>query len=527
MNMRKLIISYLVAGLLCIMAVEPTAANIFRIAYSGDVRSMDPYANSTSFTIGFLSHIYEPLVRYNCDLKIEPALATSWKIITPTVWRINLREGVKFHNGDSFNADDVVASIKRVIHPNSPLKGNLPAVMDIKKVNEHTVDFFLNGTYPLLLNDLSNILIMDKEWMVQNECLIPTDPAKGEESYATMNTNGTGPFMLESRKPDTITVLIVNLNWWDTPRHNLTRIEFTPIRSDATRVAALLSGEIDFMFPSPLQDAERLSQTPGIKIFEAPGLRTIMLMLNQAADELHESNIKGKNPLRDIRVRKALYQAINMDLIQKKVMRGKSRNAGILVAPEIPGFNPELNDRYAYSPQAAKNLLIEAGYPNGFEVGLDCPNDRYINDEEICQTVTSMWAKIGVRANLTTQTKSLHFNKALAGKCDIWMLGWASLPMMDSYSVLSQILSSPRGKFGLYNPGGYINSQVDALVDKIGMELNEPKRLKMISDAFKLSKENIAIIPLHQQPLSWAVRDGINIVQHADNKIRLWYTTKD
>jgi peptide/nickel transport system substrate-binding protein len=525
--MQKLIITCMVTVILCVFAVQPSTANVLRMAYAGDVRDMDPYASSTSFTLGFLSHIYEPLFRYNRDLKIEPALATSFKIIKPTLWRINLREGVKFHNGNPFNADDVVASIKRVTHQNSPLKGNLPAVKDIQKIDEYTVDIFLKGTYPLLLNDLSNILIMDKEWMVRNGCVRPTDPAKSEESYATMNTNGTGPFMLKTRQPDAKTILIVNSNWWDIPQHNLTRIDFTPIRSDATRVAALLSGEIDFMFPSPLQDAKRLSQTPGIKIFEAPGLRTIMLMLNQAPDKLHESDTNDENPLRDLGVRKALYQAINMDLIQKKIMRGKSRNAGLLVAPEIPGFNPVLNDRYAYDPETAKDMLIKAGYPSGFEVGLDCPNDRYINDEEICQAVASMWAKIGLKVNLTTQTKSLHFNKALAGKCDIWMLGWATLPMMDSYSVLSQILSSPREKLGLYNPGGYINSQVDTLVDQIGVELNEAKRLKMISDAFKLAKEDMVIIPLHQQPLSWAVRDGVNIIQHADNKIRLWYTTLD
>lgn len=524
--MRKLCILF-VALMICAVAAQPLAAKTLRMAYAGDARGMDPYANAESFTLGFLSHIYEPLVRYNRDLKIEPALAASWEVVEPTVWRFKLREGVKFHNGNPFNADDVIASIKRVTHPNSPLKGNVPAVTGIRKVDEYTVDFTLNGTYPLLLNDLSNILIMDKEWMTEHDCLDPTDPAKGEESYATMNTNGTGPFMQESRQPDAKTVLVINPNWWDTPQHNLTRIEFTPIKSDATRVAAMLSGEIDFMFPSPLQDAERLSQTPGIKVLEAPGLRTIMFMLNQTPDELHESNIKGKNPLRDARVRKALYQAINMDLIQKKIMRGKSRNAGLLVAPEIQGFDPALNDRYAYDPEAAKTLIAEAGYSDGFEVGLDCPNDRYINDEEICQAVVSMWAKVGVKTNLTAQTKSLHFNKALAGECDIWMLGWATLPMMDSYSVLSQMLSSPREKLGLYNPGAYINPQVDELVDKIGVELDESKRLKMISEAFKLAKEDFVIFPLHQQPLSWAIRDGVNISQHADNKIRLWYATID
>ncbi|MBD3305434.1 ABC transporter substrate-binding protein [candidate division KSB3 bacterium] len=525
--MRKLLLNTIIVLTLCFMLVQPAAAKTLKMAYAGDVRSMDPYANAESFTLAFLGHVYEPLVRYNRDLTIEPALATSWDVIEPTVWRFKLREGVKYHNGNPFDADDVVASIKRVTHSNSPLKGNVPAVKDIRKVDQYTVDFILNGTYPLLLNDLSNIYMMDAEWMTEHNCLNPTDPAKGEESYATINTNGTGPFLVESRQPDAKTVLVVNPDWWDHPQHNLTRIDFTPIQSDATRVAALLSGEIDFMYPSPLQDAQRLNNTPGIKVLEGPGLRTIMLMLNQKPDTLHNSNIEGANPLRELGVRKALYQAINMDLIQQKIMRGKSRNAGLLVAPEIPGFDPELNDRYPYDPEAAQNLLVEAGYPDGFEVGFDCPNDRYINDEEICQAITSMWAKIGVKANLTAQTKSLHFNKALAGECDIWMLGWATLPMMDSYSVLSQMLSSSREQLGLYNPGGYKNPRVDELVDKIAVELDASERQKMISEAFKLAKEDVPIIPLHQQPLSWAVREGVNVIQFADDKIRLWYATID
>jgi peptide/nickel transport system substrate-binding protein len=525
--MRKLLIALVVVSVACLGSIQLAPAKTLKMAADGDIRAMDPYANAESFTLSMLAHVYEPLVRYGRDLKIEPALASSWEVLEPTVWRFTLRQGVKYHNGNPFNADDVVASIKRVTHPNSPLKGNLSAVVDVRKVDDYTVDLTLNGTYPLLLNDLSNIYMMDQEWMTEHNCLDPTDPAKGEESYATINTNGTGPFSVESRQPDVKTVLVVNPDWWDTPEHNLTRIEFTPIKSDATRVAALLSGEVDFIYPLPLQDAVRVEQTPGVKVLEAPGLRTIMLMLNQKPDELHDSNITGKNPLRDLNVRKALYFAINMDLIKQKIMRGKSRNAGLLVAPEIPGFDPTLNDRYPFDPEAAQKLLVDAGYPDGFEVGLDCPNDRYINDEEICQAVTSMWAKIGVQANLTAQTKSIYFNKALAGECDIWMLGWATLPMMDSYSVLSQILSSSREQLGLYNPGGYVNPRIDELVDKVAVELDEEQRLQMISEAFKLAKEDFEIIPLHQQPLSWAIKDGVTIIQHADDKIRLWYTTID
>jgi len=517
----------LLTALIYVVETPPLAAKTLRWAFSGDVYSMDPHAHPSTFTNAFHYHVYESLVRYDQNLKIEAALATSWRIMEPAVWRFALREGVKFHNGNPFNADDVVASVKRVIHPNCPLKGNIPQVKDIRKVDDYTVDFVLNGPYPLLLNDLTNILMMDKDWMTEHKCLDPVDPAKGETSYATTNANGTGPFILESRQPDAKTVLVVNPNWWDKVQHNLTRIVFTPIKSDATRVAALLSGEIDFMHPAPLQDLDRIGRAPGLKLLEAPELRIVFLALNQGPAEPHESNIKGKNPLKDVRVRKALYQAIDIESIYSRLMRGKSRNTGNFVAPEIRGYDPALDPRFPYNPDAAKKLLAEAGYPDGFEIGLDCTNDRYVNDEKIGQAVASMWARIGVKPKLMVQSSSVVMPKGMSGKSDIWMFGWATLPMMDAYSVLAQILSSPREKLGVFNPGGYKNPKVDELIDKISVELDEPKRVKMISEAFKIAKEDVVLLPFHQQPLSWAVRDNVKIIQTGDNMPRLWYARVD
>jgi peptide/nickel transport system substrate-binding protein len=516
----------LLTALPFVAGTPPLEAKTLRWAFSGDVYSMDPHAHTVSFTNAFHYHIYETLARYNKDLKIEPALATSWKIIEPTVWRFTLRRGVKFHNGNPLTADDVVASLTRAL--GSPLRANITQVKDCRKVDDYTVDVILYGPHPIVLNGLTNICIMDKEWMTENKCLDPVDPAKGQDSYASTHAIGTGPFMLESRQPDARTVLAVNPNWWDKPEHNLDHIVFTPIKSDATRVAALLSGELDFMHPAPLQDLDRISRTPGMKLLEAPDLRTIMLSINQAPAEPFESNIKGKNPLKDIRVRKALYQAIDVESIKTRIMRGKSRIAGLFVAPEIPGFDPALNGRLLpYDPDAAKKLLVEAGYPDGFEIGFDAPNDRYVNDEKIAQAIVPMWARIGVKAKLTTQPGSAHFNKALGGKSDIWMFGWATLPMLDSYSVLSQILSSSREKLGSNNPGGYKNPKVDELVDKVAVELDEPKRLKMISETFRLAKEDCVLITLHQQPMAWAVRDNVKIVQTADDLPRLWYARID
>jgi peptide/nickel transport system substrate-binding protein len=519
--MNRLVHLGIAAAALC-LATASLEAKTLRIAESGDIAALDPHSMTESNTIGFLHHLFEPLVRYNKELKIEPALAESWEIVDGTTWRFHLRKGVTFHNGNAFTADDVVASITRAVDPSSPVKSNLPGVNEAKKVDDHTVDLLLSGTDPILLNYLTNIYILDQEWMSEHDALMPSDIRKGKENYAVNNANGTGPFKLESRQPDAKTVLVVNENWWDTPVHNLTRIEFTPIASDATRVAAILSGELDFMHPSPLQDAQRLERADGVSVLEAPALRTIMLGFNYG-DELHNSNIKGKNPLADARVRKALYQAIDMDLIQAKIMRGKSRNAGLLVAPEVPGYDHSLNGRFPYDAEAAKKLLAGAGYGDGFETGFDCPNDRYVNDEEICQAITAMWAKVGVTAHLTAQTKGKHFEKVLGGGSDIFMVGWATLPMLDSYSPISAILTTPEGKMGAWNPGRYSNGRIDELTQMIAVELDSEKRRGMMTEALKIAKDEVALIPLHQQPLSWAVRDGVTVVQTADNKPRLWY----
>lgn len=434
-----------------------------------------------SNTIGFLNHVYEGLVRYNDELEIEPALAESWEIIESTRVRFYLRRGVSFHNGNPFTADDVVASVMRAIHPDSPVKSNLPSVEVAEKVNEHTVDLVLSGTDPILLNYLTNIVILDHEWMEAHDALEPADMRKGKENYAVANANGTGPFMLESRQPDAKTVLVVNPDWWDEPEHNLTRIEFTPIASDATRIAALLSGELDFITPAPLQDIARINSSPGVSVIEGPELRTIMLGFNHGA-RLHNSDLTDANPLRDARVRRALWLAINMELIQKKVMREKSRNAGTLVAPPVPGYDEKTDQVPAHDPEQAKALLAEAGYPDGFEAGLDCPNDRYVNDEEICQAITAMLARVGVKANLVAQTKSKHFEKALAGNSDIFMVGWATLPMLDGYSVLSALLHMPGDRMGAWNPGGYSNPEIDALTQKVAVELDGEKRLAMMKE---------------------------------------------
>ncbi len=526
--MRKILCGLAAVAVLSFAVAQPVEAKVFKWSYKGDVNSMDPYALRESFTQRFLLNIYEGLVRYNETLEHEPALATGWEILDATTWRFTLRKGVKFHNGNTFNADDVVFSYRRGSHENSPFRGNLHAVKDVVKVDDFTVDIKLNTAYPLLLNDLTAWYMMDKEWAEAIGAAAPVNPGKGEDGHASANANGTGPFMLKSRQPDSKTVLINNPNWWDTPKHNLTEVIFTPISSDATRVAALLSGELDMMRPVPLQDIERVKRSPGLRVLQQPAMRVVFLAMDMASDELKESNVKGKNPLKDIRVRRALYQAINIEAIKKSVMLGRSRPTGLLLAQETKGYDAAIDTRLPFDPEAAKKLMAEAGYADGFEVGFDCPNDRYINDERICQAIVPMWARIGVKAKLLAQTKGRHFKKMLEpGNSSIFMFGWASLPVMDVMSLFTSVIASQDGKLGAWNPGGYSNKRVDELIGLIGQEYDQEKRQAYISEALKIHKSEIGHIPLHQQTLAWGVRDGVNVIQTGDEYLRLWYTTID
>ena len=490
-----------------------------------EIASLDPYSFGDTFTLAVLNHVYEGLVRYTGDLKIEPALAESWETVSPTVWRFKLRQGVKFHNGNAFNADDVIASLARVTHETSPLKGNLPAYKSSKKIDDNTIEIEVNGPYPLLLNDLTNIYIFSKPWLETNNASLPTDSGKGIKGYATDNANGTGPFSVESRRPDAKTVFVVNPAWWDKPKHNIARFEFTPIASAATRVAALLSGEIDFTNVAPLQDLPRLAASPDLKVLQTNELRTVYFAMNIGADKLFESDVKDKNPFKDKRVREALYRAIDIDAVQKRAMRGLSRNTGAIVAPAIPGYTPDMEARPSFDLDAAKKLLADAGYPDGFGFNFNCLSDGLVNEEEFCQAVASMWSRAGLKPALSLAPRSQQTPKRVKGEFDVISFGWANEPMIDAYSILVQVVRSKSGTGGVFNWGGWGRPDLDALIDKAGVELDAKKRIPLMTEALNIIKAEHIFLPLHNQPMAWAIRSTIvETVQGADNKPRLWLT---
>jgi peptide/nickel transport system substrate-binding protein len=260
-----------------------------------------------------------------------------------------------------------------------------------------------------------------------------------------------------------------------------------------------------------------------------PELRVVFLGFDQMRDELLESNVKGKNPFKDVRVRRAFYQAIDVDAIKSRVMRGQSTPVALMVAPGVNGYVQSLNVRPKYDPDAAKKLLADAGYPNGFEVGMDCPNDRYVNDEAICQAAVAMLARIGIKVNLNAQTRARYFAKILGPSYNtsFYMLGWTPGATYDVHNVFEQLMqtrNSQRRK-GEFNVGGWSNPKFDELADKVEQETDKEKRDAMIADAHKIHTDDVGHIPLHQQAIVWAVRGNIDVVQPADNFFPLRYVT--
>jgi peptide/nickel transport system substrate-binding protein len=507
---------------------SPAAANTLRFAFQGDLKALDPYTLNETFTLGMLGNVYEGLTKRDKDLTIIPGLAERWEIAEPTRWRFYLRKGVKFHNGEDFTADDVIFSADRIRAGGSDLKTRLPGDAKLVKVDDHTVDFVLSGPNPILHYEWDTWYIMSKKWAEANNATAPQGATGQQQNYAATNANGTGPFTIAGHQAGVRTVFRPNKNWWGKPEHNLTEVVLTTVGNDATRVAALLSGEVDLMDPVPVQDVGRVNANPNTQVLTGPELRTIFLGFDQKRPELKGSNVKGKNPFQDVKVRKAFYQAIDIEAIKTRVMRGLSAPTALMLSPIMYARAEEFK-RWPFDPEASKKLLTEAGYPNGFEVVMDCPNDRYVNDEAICQAVVGMLARVGVKVNLLAQPKAKYFAKVLAtGGYDtsFYLLGWTP-GSFDAHNVLVNIVGcrDDSGKGGPFNFGGYCNPKVGELANQILVESDTKKRDDLIAQAFTIIHEDVSHIPLHQQVLVWGSSKKLDIVQRADNQV-LFYWAK-
>ena len=490
-----------------------------RVANQGDAQSMDPHSLNEALQLTFTSNVYEPLVGRDKKLGLIPALATQWKQTSPTVWRFELRKGVSFHDGSPFTADDVVFSFKRASGDGSDMKSYTSSFKEVRKVSDHVVEIETATPFPILPDVITLVFMMSKKWCEENKAVTPVDRRKGIENTASFKANGTGPYRLKERQPSSRTMLVRNGTYWGKVEGNVTEVVFTPIANDATRVAALLSGEVDLMEPVPLQDIERLKATPNLAVMQGPELRTIFLGMDQKRDELLFSSVKGKNPFKDKRVRQAFYQAIDIDTIKSRVMRGAATPAALMIGPGINGFPADINKRLPFDTEAAKKLMADAGYPSGFEVTMNCPNDRYVNDGQICQAVAANLSRINVKVNLQTETKVTYFPKILRRDTSFYLLGWTA-GTYDAHNPLTSLVATPNDKGqGQFNLGSYSNARVDELTAAIQSETDQSKRNAMIKEAYETHANDIGHIPLHQQALAWGMKKTVEPVQLADNSM--------
>ena len=499
----------------------PAHGKTLRWASQGDPQTADPHSQNEGFTNLFSQSVHDSLVMRDNTLQLVPGLAVSWQQVNATTWRFNLRRGVKFHDGSPFTADDVVFSFERAQHPNSQLRQYAAPVGRPRRIDDYTVEFVQDKPNPITLEHATTIYIMSRAWAVKNKVERPLDFKAKEETFASRNANGTGAWTLVSREPGVKTVLRRNAGWWGAGEGrapgNVTEVVYTQVSADATRTAALLSGQIDFVLDPPPQDLARLEATRETKVVRGPENRIVFLGFDQSRDELLYSNVKGRNPFKDARVRRAVYQAIDIEALRARTMRGSALPTGGMTPSTLPS-SPEIEQRLPHDPAKAKQLLADAGYPSGFEVTLDCPNNRYVNDEEICIAVAAMLTRVGIVTKVTAMPRATYFPKLEKHDTSFFMLGWGGA-ITDAQTTLSPVLRSPDEKTGNggFNYGRYLNPRLDALIDAAAVEMNPDKRRQVVWDALKEHNAQVHHVPLHRQMIPWAMRSNVIVVHRPDN----------
>lgn len=493
-------------------------AETIRWARSSDSLTMDPHSQNQGNTHTLAHHIYETLLGRDNDGNLTPRLATEWSLKEgdDTVWVFKLREGVKFHDGADFTAEDVVYSITRAKSEFSNMKQLHSTVESVTAVDDYTVEFQMAGPSLIYPNNLTNTFIMDKTWSEANDLDVVQDFASGATNYSVLNTNGTGPYTLVSREVDVKTVLAYNEGWWgETPA--VTDIEYIVISDAQTRISALLSGEVDIVQDVPPQDIERLASTEGFKVEVGPENRVIYFGYKFGEEPLKSSSITDSNPFNNPLVREAMELALDRDAIKQVVMRGNSIPTGVATPPFVNGWTAELDAYPAPDVEKAKALMAEAGYPDGFSVTLDTPNNRYVNDEAISTAYVGMLGQIGINVTLASRPVAEHSPIILANESDFYLLGWG-VPTFDSAYIFNDLVHSKTDTHGTYNVGLYSNPELDEKIISLGTESDEAVRNQTIAEIWEVVKADRVLLPVHNQVLAYAMRDGVTLPVQPENQ---------
>ncbi|RTL18143.1 MAG: ABC transporter substrate-binding protein [Burkholderiales bacterium] len=511
--------------LLAALFLSTATAAPLRWAAQNDILTLDPQSQNHTTTVTISNHIYEGLTRRNESYQAEPALATKWTYLSPTQVRFELRRGVKFHDGSPFTADDVLFSFDRVRQPLGTMQVYVTGIKEIRKVDAYTVDLVLEAPTPMLLQNIANFFIMSKAWCLKNNAGGIADYKAKDENFASRNAAGTGPYRFLSWQPDQQLKLEQNKDWWGSSSGNITELTYLPIKSASTRVAALLSGDVDLITDLPPADFFRIKEAGKLKVIEGPEVRTVFFVMDEGSDELRDSNIKGRNPFKDKRVREAMNLALDREAIKRSIMRGLSVPGALMVPPGANGWEAALDTPLKADPDKARRLLAEAGYPQGFELPLHCPNDRYVNDEAVCQAAVSMWTKIGVKARLIATPFVTHSQTFQRNESAFYMLGW-STPTYDAQLTL-QALAHTRtaGADGNFNFGKLSDAKLDALIQQIKTEPDTAKRNAQIREALLRVRDEYFFIPIHHQIRPWAMKPSVSTLHRSNDYFEARYTT--
>ncbi|MCG8531370.1 MAG: ABC transporter substrate-binding protein [Desulfovibrionales bacterium] len=475
-------------------APAPTAEKkVLRVAMDADPVSLDPHVQLSGGMLQYSHLVFDPLVRWTKDMSIEPRLAEKWERLDPLTMRFHLRKGVKFHSGNELTAKDVVWTLDR-LKTSPDYKGLYEIFNPAVAVDDYTVDISTSVPYPLLINMATYIFPMDSAFYTgltedgKDKAIIN----KTGPSFANEHASGTGPFTVAKREQGVQMVFKANPDYWTT-RGNVEEIDLRPIKNEATRVASILSGDVDFIMPVPPQDYDRLDQAENVDLITMPGTRIITLQLNQ----------KRRAEFANEKVRQAIVYATNNEGIVQKILKGRGTAAAQQGPKGYQGYVADLTPRFDL--EKAKQLMKEAGYEKGFEVSMIAPNNRYVKDEQIAQAFVSMMAQINITVNLKTMPKAQYWDEFDNQVADIQMVGWHA-DTEDSANFTEYLLECPNKETGVgqYNSGNYCNPKVDELINLANSETDIPKRMEQLQEVEKILNAEAAFVPLHWQDLSWA-----------------------
>ncbi|VAW12341.1 ABC transporter, substrate-binding protein (cluster 5, nickel/peptides/opines) [hydrothermal vent metagenome] len=513
-------IKILMAAAVAVMVAFPTGAfaKSITIGLASEPTSIDPHFHNLSPNNASARHLFDRLVLTDSNQKLIPGLAVSWKPVNDTTWEFKLRDGVKWHDGSPFTADDVVFTFTRAVNvPNSPsgfgtyIKGKTAV-----KIDDLTVQVKTEKPYPLMPNDMSTFSIVSKK---NGQDATTQDYNSGKAAI------GTGPYKFKEYVPGDRIVFVRNEDYWgDKPEWET--VTFKPIKSAPSRVAAMLAGDVDMIAQVPTIDIERLKGDPKLSLSQGVSNRVIYLHLDHKRD--NSPFVKAndgsdiKNPLKDVRVRRAISMAINRDAIVERVMEGVAIKAGQLLPDGFFGVSPNLKP-VDYDPEGAKKLLAEAGVPDGFRLTIHGPNDRYINDAKIVEAIAQMLTRVGIKTEVVTMPRSVYFKRASRGGPDktpefsFILVGWGAGSGEASSPLKSLVHTYDKSRgFGASNRGRYSNPEVDKLIEDALATVDDAKRQDMLAKATEIAIEDVAVIPLHYQVNTWATRKGLKYRARTD-----------